>query len=68
MQKRLDSSIQFLRGMLGDQTNELESGQRRALSVEISKLKRLKKRPKLTRAEIYRVVSEIAETVSTILK
>jgi hypothetical protein len=68
MQKRLDSSIQFLRGMLGDQTNELESGQRRALSVEISKLKRLKKQPKLTRAEIYRVVGEVAETVSTILK
>lgn len=68
MQKYLDSSIQFLKRMLGDQSNELESGQQRALAAGIRKLKRLKKQRRLTREEVYRVVSEVAETVSKILK
>ena len=54
--------------MLGDKTNELESGQQRALLGGIRKLKRLKRRQKLTREEVYRIVSEVAETVSKILK
>jgi len=65
--KYLDSSIQILKDMLADQSNELESEQQRALAGEIRKLKRLKKQPRINREELYRVVSEIAETVSKIL-
>ena len=65
--KYLDSSIQILRDMLADQSNELESGQQRALAGGIRKLKRLKKQPRNNREELYRIVSEIAETVSKIL-
>lgn len=65
--KYLDSSIQILKDMLADQSNELESDQQRALAGEIRKLKRLKKQPRINREELYRIVSEIAETVSKIL-
>lgn len=65
--KYLDSSIQILKDMLADQSNELESEQQRALAGEIRKLKRLKKQPRINREELYRIVSEIAETVSQIL-
>ncbi|MGO9336829.1 MAG: hypothetical protein ACLPY1_04895 [Terracidiphilus sp.] len=65
--KYLDSSIQILKDMLADQSNELESEQQRALAGEIRKLKRLKKQPRINREELYRIVSEIAETVSRIL-
>lgn len=65
--KYLDSCIQILKGMLGDQSNELGSEQQRALAAEIRKLKRLKKQPKVTCDEIYRIVAEIAETVSKLL-
>ena len=65
--KYLDSSIQILKDMLADQSNELGSEQQRALADEIRKLKRLKKQPRINREELYRIVSEIAETVSKIL-
>lgn len=65
--KYLDSCIQILKGMRGDQSNELESEQQRALAAEIRKLKKLKKQPKLNRDELYRLVSEVAETVLRIL-
>lgn len=65
--KYLGSCIQTLKVMMGDQSNELESEQRRALAEEIRKLKRLKKRSRIGRDELYRIVSEIAETVSKIL-
>jgi hypothetical protein len=65
--KYLDSSIQILKDMLADQSNELESEQQRALSADIRKLKRLKKQPHISSEELYRIVSEIAETVSRIL-
>jgi hypothetical protein len=65
--KYLDSCIQFLKRMRGDQSNELESEQQRALAEEIHKLKKLKKQPKLNRDELYRIVSEVAETVLRIL-
>jgi hypothetical protein len=65
--KYLDSCIQTLKVMMGDQSNELESEQRRALAEEIRKLKRLKKRSRIGRDELYRIVSEIAEAVSKIL-
>lgn len=65
--KYLESSIQILKDMLADQSNELESEQQRALAGEIRKLKRLKKQPRINREELYRIVSEIAETVSKIL-
>jgi len=65
--KYLDSSIQILKDMLADQSNELESEQQRALSGDIRKLKRLKKQPHISSEELYRIVSEIAETVSRIL-
>jgi hypothetical protein len=50
--------------MLADQSNELGSDQRRALAGGIRKFKRLRKQPNMKRDELYRVVSEIAETVS----
>jgi hypothetical protein len=65
--KYLDSCIHTLREMLGDKSNELESEQRRALAAEIRKLKRLKMRHRIDSEELYRIVSEIAETVSKIL-
>ena len=65
--KYLDSCIQILKGMLGDQSNELGSEQQRALAEGVRKLKKLKKQPQMRRDEVYRVVSEIAETVSRIL-
>ncbi len=65
--KHLDSCIQILKGMLGDQSNELGSEQQRALAEGIRKLKKLKKQPNLNQDELYRVVSEIAESVSKIL-
>ena len=65
--KYLDSCIQILKGMLGDQSNELGSEQQRALAKGICKLKKLKKQSKLSHDELYRVVSEIAELVSKIL-
>jgi phage portal protein BeeE len=64
--KYLDSCIQILKGMRGDQSNELESEQQRALAGEIRKLKKLKKQPKMRHDDVYRVVSEVAETVSKI--
>jgi hypothetical protein len=66
--KYLDSCIQILKGMLGDQSNELGSEQQRALAEGIRKLKKLKKQPQMKRDEVYRIVSEIAETVSRILQ
>ena len=65
--KYLDSCIQILKGMRGDQSNELESEKQRALAAEIRKLKKLKKQPKMNRDELYRAVSEVAETVLRIL-
>jgi hypothetical protein len=53
--------------MLGDQSNELGSEQQRALAEGVRKLKKLKMQPQMKRDEVYRVVSEIAETVSRIL-
>ena len=67
MNKHLDSSIQFLKQMLGDQSNELELAQQRALALEVRKLTKLKKQHNVTHDELYRVVSEVAETVSKIL-
>ena len=65
--KNLDSCIQILKGMLGDQSNELGSEQQRALAEGIRMLKKLKKQTKLNQDEVYRVVSEIAESVSKVL-
>ena len=65
--KYLDSCIQILKGMLGDQSNELGSEQQRALAEGVRKLKKLKKQSQMKRDEVYRIVSEIVETVSTIM-
>ena len=64
--KYLDSCIQILKGMRGDQSNELGSEQQRALGREIAKLRKLKKQHAVTREEVYRVVAEVAATVSKI--
>jgi hypothetical protein len=61
--KYLDSSIQVLKQMLGDQSNELGSEQRRALAKEIRKLKRLQRQPTMSRDEVRRIVNEVALTV-----
>lgn len=65
--KTIDSCIEHLKTMLRDQLNELESEQRRALTKELRKLKRLKLKPKLDRDEVCRVVSEVAATVAEIM-
>lgn len=65
--KTIDSCIEYLKTMLRDQLNELESEQRRALAKELRKLKRLKLKPKLDRDEVCRVVSEVAATVAEIM-
>lgn len=65
--KVIDSCIEYLKTMLRDQLNELESEQRRALTKELRKLKRLKLKPKVTREEVRRVVSEVAATVAEIM-
>ena len=65
--KAIDSCIEYLKTMLRDQLNELESEQRRALTKELRKLKRLKLKPKVTREEVRRVVSEVAATVAEIM-
>jgi hypothetical protein len=65
--KYLDSCIQILKRMRGDQTNELGSGQQRALGKEIQKLKRLAKQQQVNREELFRIVAEVAKTVSGIL-
>ena len=64
----LDSCIQTLKEMRGDQSNELGSEQQRALADKIRSLKRLKKQTSVNRDDLYRVVSEVAETVSKILR
>jgi hypothetical protein len=65
--KHLDSCIQILKGMRGDQSNELGSRQQRALGREIQKLKRLAKQQHVDPDELYRIVDEVAKTVSAIL-
>ncbi len=66
--KRLDSCIQILKAMRGDQSNELESEQQRAFTEQIRRLKALKKHSKIGRDELYRAVSEVAETVSRLMR
>jgi hypothetical protein len=61
--KNIDSCIQSLKVMLGDQSNELGSEQKRALAGETRKLKKLKKQEELNQDELYRVISAIAESV-----
>ena len=61
--KNIDSCIQSLKVMLGDQSNELGSEQKRALAGEPRKLKKLKKQEELNQDELYRVISAIAESV-----
>ena len=67
MDKYVDSSIQILKQMLGDQSNELGSERQRAFSREIRKLKKLKRQPNLKREDVYRVVSEVAKTISELM-
>ena len=61
--KYLNSSIQQLKEMLGDQSNELGSEQRRALAKEIRKLKKLQREPTTNHEEVRRIVNEVALTV-----
>jgi hypothetical protein len=63
--KCLDSCIQRLKVMQGDLSNELESGQRRMITVWIRELKRMKKQPSPSQREIYRLVDEIATQLLT---
>lgn len=61
--KHLDSSIQHLKRMLGDKSNELGSGTKRALAGGLRKLKRLKKQPNTTDEVLARTVGEVAKAV-----
>lgn len=62
-----DSCIQHLKGMLSDQHNEWELEEQRALSRGIRQLRKLKKQSRINPEELFRVVGEIAETVSKIM-
>jgi len=59
----VDTSIQRLKEMLGDETNELGSDGKKALCGAVGKLKRLKKHPNATYDEVYQTVAEVAELV-----
>ncbi|HEY5056437.1 MAG TPA: hypothetical protein VII58_09765 [Acidobacteriaceae bacterium] len=61
--KYVDTSIQALKLMLGDETNELGSDGKRALCDVVGKLKRLSKQQEATYEELYRTVEEVAKTV-----
>ena len=61
--KHLDPCIEHLKRMLGDKSNELESGTRRALAAALRKLKKLKKQPTTTYEDVHRTVAEVAKTV-----
>lgn len=65
--KYLDSSIQILKGMLADKSNELESEQRRALTTAIRKLRGLAKQPKIDREVLYRAIDAIAEQIYKVM-
>ena len=60
-QRAIDSCISVLKEMLGDPNSELSSEQRSKLRKGIRSLKRLQKATKLTHAQVFKVVSEIAE-------
>jgi len=64
--KNIDSCIQIIKRMLGDQSNELGSEQQKALCRVVGKLKKLKKQQNPSRDEVYRAVAEAAETVTKI--
>lgn len=68
MKKPIDSCIDLLKKMLGDPNNELSSEQQRKLKNGIRELKRLQRTTKLTHAQVFAVVSEIAEAASELLK
>jgi hypothetical protein len=58
--KLIESCIEELKKMLGDENNELSSGQREELMAGIRELKRLQKATRLTHQEVYMVVARIA--------
>ena len=67
-QRAIDSCISVLKEMLGEPNNELSSEQRSKLRKGIRSLKRLQKATKLTHAQVFKVVSEIAEAAFEILE
>jgi len=66
--KQIGSCIDLLKDMLGDANNELSSEQRSNLKKGIGNLKKLQKAQNLSYAEIFAVVSEIAQTALEISK
>ena len=67
-QRAIDSCISALKEMLGNPNNELSSEQQSKLRKGIRSLKRLKKATNLTHNQVFKVVSEIAETAFEILE
>jgi hypothetical protein len=59
--KQLDCCIELIKTMLSDPNNDLTPEQRSKLKKGIRDLKRLQKAIKLTRRDIFPVVSRIAE-------
>jgi len=59
--KQLDCCIELIKTMLSDPNNDLTPEQRNKLKKGIRDLKRLQKATKLTRRDIFPVVSRIAE-------
>ncbi|HMH14164.1 MAG TPA: hypothetical protein VK578_13760 [Edaphobacter sp.] len=59
--KQLDCCIELIKTMLSDPNNDMTPEQRSKLKKGIRDLKRLQKATKLTRRDIFPVVSRIAE-------
>ena len=66
--KCIDSSIDWLKKMLGDPNNELSSEQQSKLKKGIRDLKRLQREKRLTHQQVFVVVKEIVQIVYEILR
>jgi len=67
LNKRLDSCIEQMQVILSDHTNELGQEQQKLIAQNIRVLKKLKKQTRLSHDELYRAVSQIAESVFKML-
>jgi hypothetical protein len=66
--KAIDSCIEEIKNLLGDENNELTSGQRKDLTACVRRLKRLRSKKLLKYQEVYIVVAQVAKVVHTLVK
>ena len=65
--KAIDSCIEEIKSLLGDENNELTSGQREDLTACIHRLKSLRSKKLLKHQEVYIVVAQIVDVVHTLV-